>query len=107
MIVRGWLFRVLWHRQRRWLRAALCYNNAAASSAGAIHALRSGILVLLIPPMLIFGTVCGFAFRNRDHFYEANTVAKGSDIGDGSEPGPVTRAESRPVAEARETLAQV
>lgn len=86
---------------------AMCYNNAAASSAGAIHALRSGILVLLIPPTLIFGTVCGFAFRNRDYFYEANTVAEGSDIGDGSEPSAVTRAESRSVAEARETQAQV
>jgi hypothetical protein len=45
---------------------ALCYNDAAAANAGAIQALRSGILVLLIPPVLIFGAICIFALQNQD-----------------------------------------
>ena len=53
---------------------AMCYNTAAAARAGAIHALRTGILVLLIPPVLIFGSVCLFAWRRRDHFNDDNTA---------------------------------
>jgi len=85
---------------------AMCYNNAAAARAGAIHALRSGILVLLVPPMLIFGTVCGFAFRNRDRFYEANTNTGRPDIVDNSECRPDTAIEPRSITEARGTQAQ-
>jgi hypothetical protein len=52
---------------------ALCYNTAAAANASAIHALRSGILVLLIPPVLIFGAICTFALRNRNRFNDGIT----------------------------------
>lgn len=51
---------------------ALCYNDAAAANAGTIQALRSGILVLLIPPVLIFGAICMFALRNRSRFNDGN-----------------------------------
>ncbi len=33
---------------------ALCYSQAAASGQRVIEALRSGILILVFPPMLIF-----------------------------------------------------
>ncbi len=46
----------------------MCYNTAAAAKASAIQALRSGILILLIPPVLIFGAVCVFAIRSRNRF---------------------------------------
>jgi hypothetical protein len=36
---------------------ASCYTTAAAGGAQTAHALRSGILVLLFPPVLIFGAV--------------------------------------------------
>ena len=36
----------------------LCYNAAAATKAGGIAALRNGILILMIPPVLIVGLVC-------------------------------------------------
>jgi hypothetical protein len=53
---------------------ALCYNTAAAANASAIHALRSGILVLLIPPVLIFGAICTFALRHRNRFNDGTTA---------------------------------
>ncbi len=46
----------------------MCYNAAAAAKAGAIQALRSGILILLIPPVLMFVGIFLIAFRNRDRF---------------------------------------
>jgi hypothetical protein len=52
----------------------MCYNTAAAARAGAIQSLRTGILVLLIPPVLIFGAVCLFAWRIRDRFNDDDPV---------------------------------
>jgi len=42
---------------------ALCYTQRAAAGAGMIQALRSGILVLIIPPTL--GTVALFFVVHR------------------------------------------
>ena len=53
---------------------AMCYSTTAASRA-AIQALRSGIVVLLIPPVLIFGTVCVLALRNRNRFNDGGGAA--------------------------------
>jgi hypothetical protein len=50
---------------------AMCYNTAAAAKATAIRALRSGILVLLIPPCLMFIGIFLAAFRNRERFNES------------------------------------
>lgn len=36
---------------------ASCYTTAAAGGSQTIHALRTGILILLIPPVLIFSTL--------------------------------------------------
>ena len=36
---------------------ATCYTSAAAGGPQTAHALRSGILVLLIPPVLMFGGI--------------------------------------------------
>jgi len=61
---------------------AMCYNNAAAANSAAIHALRSGILILLIPPVLIFTAICLFALRNRNRFNHGNAaddIPRGSD----------------------------
>ena len=44
---------------------AMCYNTAAAASPGAIHALRSGILVLLFPPLAMFVAIFTVALRRR------------------------------------------
>ena len=48
---------------------ALCYTQAAASSR-LIEALRSGILILVIPPMLICVGITVMAYRKRNQFNE-------------------------------------
>ena len=45
---------------------ALCYNNAAASGPHAIQALKSGILVLLVPPVLMFIGIFVVLFRSKE-----------------------------------------
>lgn len=40
-----------------------CYNAAAATKAGGLAALRNGILILMIPPVLIVGLVCIMGIR--------------------------------------------
>ena len=57
---------------------ALCYTQAASTGARMIQALRSGILILIIPPTL--GTV-GLIFV----VHRRSNQFKGND--DGAEPG--------------------
>jgi hypothetical protein len=49
---------------------AMCYNTAAAAKAAAIQALRSGILILLIPVALMFIGIFVLAFRSKERFNE-------------------------------------
>jgi heme/copper-type cytochrome/quinol oxidase subunit 2 len=49
---------------------ALCYNTAAAANARGVAALRNGILILMIAPVIIFGVVCFFTLRGRNRFNE-------------------------------------
>jgi hypothetical protein len=60
----------------------LCYRAAAASKAGALQALRSGVLILMIPPVVIFGVVTAMAIRGRDRFNDADTVAEEQPLGE-------------------------
>lgn len=53
----------------------LCYRAAAASKSGAVAALRSGILILMIPPVIIFGLVTLMAVRGRDRFIDSEEAA--------------------------------
>jgi len=45
---------------------ALCYQNAAASGAHFIQALRSGILILLAAPLAVCTGVAILAYQKRD-----------------------------------------
>jgi hypothetical protein len=47
---------------------ALCYSQAAASGQRIIEALRSGILILVFPPMLILAIFTVMAYRKRNQF---------------------------------------
>ncbi len=47
---------------------AMCYNTAASAKAAAIQALRSGILILLIPPVLMVGAILARTLRSRERF---------------------------------------
>ncbi|HLW82193.1 MAG TPA: hypothetical protein VKS20_09145 [Candidatus Acidoferrales bacterium] len=54
---------------------ALCYNDASATGPQAEAALRHGILILLIPPMLIFSGLFGMLYRRRNAHHEASRLA--------------------------------
>jgi hypothetical protein len=47
---------------------ALCYTQAAGSGSRMIAALRSGILILAIPPTLICAGITWMAYRKRNQF---------------------------------------
>ncbi len=47
---------------------ALCYTQAAGSGSRMIAALRSGILILAIPPMLICCGITWMAYKKRNQF---------------------------------------
>jgi hypothetical protein len=49
---------------------ALCYSQAAGSGSRVIQALRSGILILVFPPMLISIGLAVMAYRKRNQFNE-------------------------------------
>jgi len=49
---------------------ALCYSQAAGAGSRVIQALRSGILVLVIPPVLICIGLTVMAYRKRNQFNE-------------------------------------
>ena len=50
---------------------AMCYQTAAASGARLIHALKSGIVVLIIPPLLMTGVFARLVYQRRNLFNEA------------------------------------
>jgi hypothetical protein len=47
---------------------ALCYTQAAGSGAKFIAALRSGIVVLMVPPIFMSVGVTWLAYRKRNQF---------------------------------------
>lgn len=49
---------------------ALCYTQAAGSGSRMIAALRSGILILAIPPTLICCGIAWMAYKKRNQFNE-------------------------------------
>jgi hypothetical protein len=58
---------------------ALCYTQAAGSGAKMIAALKSGILVMMFPPMgiCVFFTIMGY--RKRNKFYELDSNSASAD----------------------------
>ena len=47
---------------------ALCYTQAAASGGKFIGALRSGIVILMVPPMFMSVGITWLAYRKRNQF---------------------------------------
>lgn len=45
---------------------AMCYQSAAASGARLIHALKNGIVILMIPPLLMTGLFARLVYRKRN-----------------------------------------
>jgi hypothetical protein len=49
---------------------ALCYTQAAGAGSRVVQALRGGILVLMIPPVLICIGLTVMAYKKRNQFNE-------------------------------------
>jgi cbb3-type cytochrome oxidase subunit 3 len=64
---------------------AMCYNNAAAAKASAIQALRSGVLILLFPVLILFIGILVAAFRSRNRFNQAEAATCPPVSGDAGE----------------------
>ena len=47
---------------------AMCYTSAAAAKAGAVQALRSGILILLLPVLVMCSGISIVIYRSRNRF---------------------------------------
>lgn len=60
-------------------QCVLCYTSAAAAKANAIHALRSGILVLGIPAIGLFVGILVFAARRGNMFARVADSVRGRD----------------------------
>lgn len=64
---------------------ALCYNDASATGPQAQAALRHGILILLIPPMLIFSGLFGMLYQRRNATHEASPAMQQPSSSESSE----------------------
>ena len=50
---------------------ALCYTQAASSGSRIIQGLRSGILILVIPPMFMSVGITILAYKKRNQFHRS------------------------------------
>ena len=57
---------------------ALCYTQAASAGTRMIQALRSGILILIVPPTLMSVAMIFIVYRKRNQFRQADD-APGAD----------------------------
>jgi hypothetical protein len=55
---------------------ALCYTQAASSGSRMIEALRSGILVLIVPPTFMWLVIAAIAYTKRNQFKRAEHLAR-------------------------------
>ena len=53
---------------------ALCYTQAASAGARMIQALRSGILILIVPPTFMSVAMIFIVYRKRNQFRQADDV---------------------------------
>jgi hypothetical protein len=49
---------------------AMCYQSAAASGPRTIHALNTGIAILMFPPAVITAGIFYMGFKKRNTYYE-------------------------------------
>jgi hypothetical protein len=58
---------------------ALCYTQAASATARLIAALRSGILVLVIPPMFMSVGITVLAYKKRNQFKQDDDTPESNE----------------------------
>jgi len=59
---------------------ALCYTQAASAGSRMIEALKSGILILIVPPTLMSIGMVFIMYRNRNRCRDAADVAESDAI---------------------------
>jgi hypothetical protein len=60
---------------------ALCYTQAAGAGARMIQALRSGILILIFPPMAICIGLTYISYKKRNLCRSTDEASSESDLG--------------------------
>jgi energy-coupling factor transporter transmembrane protein EcfT len=60
---------------------ALCYTQAAGSGVKMIAALKSGILVLMFPPMGICALITWLGYKKRNRYYSIEEQSKSFEKG--------------------------
>jgi hypothetical protein len=58
---------------------ALCYTQASSAGARMIQALRSGILVLIMPPMFMWVGLTIIVYRKRNQFRTVDYPSESDD----------------------------
>ena len=83
---------------------AMCYNNAAATKASGQQALRSGILILMIPPLVMLAGIFVAALRRRNKsFGDDASRLELDEAGEGAAAKAASRAR-RLLAESRSSF---
>ncbi len=57
---------------------SLCYTQASSSGSRMIEALRSGILVLIVPPTLMWLVIAAIAYAKRNQFKQSQSAPSAS-----------------------------
>jgi hypothetical protein len=55
----------------------MCYTTAASAARSTIHALRSGIVTLVIPPVLLFSGMLAVALRWKNGADSQDEISSG------------------------------
>jgi len=58
---------------------ALCYTQAASSGSRLIRGLRSGIVILMIPPALMSIGITALAYKKRNQFNHTTKDSRPND----------------------------
>lgn len=54
---------------------SLCYTQAAQSGGRMIQALKSGILILIVPPTLLTLAMVRVCYRKKDQFHDPDQIS--------------------------------
>ncbi len=54
---------------------ALCYTQAASSTQKFIQALRSGIIILMVPPAFMCVGITVVSYRRRNSFHQSGNIS--------------------------------
>jgi len=69
---------------------AMCYQSAAAAGPRTAEALRHGILIMLFPPLFIFGGIIVLAHRRRNETMDTDDSYVSSDAPQFDDPSDLS-----------------